>query len=287
MGSKVKKKNCLNIDYITKAFIYFVLLCLCMVLLSCGFSLPKDLAPLITSEKCPKTNVSEIVQKSKYYNRNTPITELECALSTLRKERPQEKDAALAGAKICYILADCSTHPDRMVLLASEGVRWAELGLKTEDQGALHYYFAVNLGIAVKDIIVAAIRNLSRLESSLKKACELSPEEDQGGPLRVLGMLYLHAPPWPQGIGDVEKARKYLKESVERFPQYPVNHLYYAKAIYEDEREDGISEIEKEIMIGLDLIEKEDFGCAEMIWREELLQLAKEAGLVLKSYNDR
>jgi hypothetical protein len=45
---------------------------------------------------------------------------------------------------------------------------------------------------------LTAIGRLSELVSLLKTA-SAKPEIDQGGPLRVLGLLYVRAPAWPVG----------------------------------------------------------------------------------------
>ena len=66
----------------------------------------------------------------------------------------------------------------------------------------------------------------------------LTPDVSSAGPYRVLGMVYLKAPPWPRGIGDGDKALELLQEAVRRSPEYPLNRIFYARALWEVEGED-------------------------------------------------
>ena len=79
-----------------------------------------------------------------------------------------------------------------------------------------------------------ALGRLPKLQQTLKAAVE-KPEQDMGGPLRVLGMLYLSAPEWLQGIGDLEKALDLLSQASSKYPAQPQNHIFYAKALIEDD----------------------------------------------------
>ena len=60
--------------------------------------------------------------------------------------------------------------------------------------GAVHYYLAANLGLAVREHLMQAMSNLGQLEDEMKQAVALNPDIDDGGALRVLGTLYLKAP---------------------------------------------------------------------------------------------
>jgi len=64
----------------------------------------------------------------------------------------------------------------------------------------------------------------------MRVACA-KPELECGGPQRVLGMLYLRAPAWPQGIGDPETALELLAEAARKYPQHPLNRQFYAEAL--------------------------------------------------------
>ena len=164
---------------------------------------------------------------------------------------------------------------------ASEGVRWAESALAKGDKedGNVYYYLAVNLGIAVKEHMAVALKNLDRLVSSLEKAIELSPDVNNAGPYRVLGMLYLMAPPWPQGIGDGDKSLELLQEAMRRYPEYPKNRIFYAQALWELEGEDSQPEVIEQLEEALRLMHQEKWKTVRGRWMNDLNYVADEVGI--------
>jgi len=104
------------------------------------------------------------------------------------------------------------------------------------DNAQYQYYLALNMALALKVApLTAAPFNLSSVVKALKRSVDMAPDMDEGGPLRVLGALYLKAPPWPAGVGDEEKALELLELAVEDHPDHPLNHLFLAEAQIEDE----------------------------------------------------
>jgi tetratricopeptide (TPR) repeat protein len=161
--------------------------------------------------------------------------------------------------------------------------RWAERALAQgeEDRGDVHYYLAVNLGINVEKHPVAAVKNLDRLVASLEKAMVLTPDVSNGGPYRVLGMVYLKAPPWPRGIGDGDKALELLQEAVRRHPEYPLNRIFHARALWEVEGEDNAQEITEHLEEALRLLNQEQWKAVRERWMDDLSKVAKEAHIEL------
>jgi tetratricopeptide (TPR) repeat protein len=187
---------------------------------------------------------------------------------------------ATAGARICFLLADRTTGDlDRQEKLAAEGVRWGEIALadSSKPDGVIHYYLAVNLGLAIRNHAALAVKNLKRLAAEFERAKDLAPQEDLGGPLRALGMLYLMAPQWPQGIGDGDKALELLGEAVQRYPQHPLNHIFYARALWDLEEDDAIEKVKAHLEKGHELIERGEWGSARERWLKELEEVAEEA----------
>ncbi len=152
-------------------------------------------------------------------------------------------------SRICLLLAEREDDQATQEKLAAEGVRFAEQAMSrgAEGDGRVHYYWAVNMGLVIRRHYVLALKNLKPLAEKLESAQQKVPAEDWGGPGRVLGMLYLKAPCWPQNIGDCDKALALLKQTVEQFPQHPLNHLFYAQALWAINESDSMEEIRREL----------------------------------------
>jgi len=231
---------------------------------------------------CPKETTASLAARQTQLGPHSPASALECALEALRDTQDPALLRTSLGSRLCLHLAERETDPERQVKLASEGVRFSDkaLALGGENKGAVHYYLAANLGLAVRHDVALAAQNLARLEREMKRAVELSPELDDGGPLRLLGMLYLKAPPWPAGIGDGDKALDLLKRARDQYPGHPLNHLFYAQALWEVEG-DGIAEqVQKELALGLKLLGEGDWGYNKEPWKKEFTEVCKEVGVV-------
>ena len=127
------------------------------------------------------------------------------------------------------------------------------------------YYHAVLTGQQMR---IAGMREALKLldeEIRLLEAAQNIPDEDQGGPLRVCGMLLLRPPAWPAGPGDIDRALELLKSAAERYPSHPLNHLFYAAAL----NEDGSAEAAKEqLAAGIRLADEAVWGDAAARWKD-------------------
>lgn len=197
--------------------------------------------------------------------------ELECGLATLRDSHDPRLMRSALGSRIALHLAERNENPGQRESLAHEGVRLAEQALNQggEHDAAVHYYLAINLGLAVHDHPVEAAHAVQRLETEASRAVSLNPDLDGGGPLRLLGMLYLKAPAWPAGIGDGDKALDLLKQSVDKHPEHPLNHLFYAQALWDLEGESMLPQTRAAYARGLDCLEKGNWGFNKTPWQKE------------------
>ena len=170
---------------------------------------------------------------------------MECALDALRKAAMTGYRPALLASRLCFLLGEHAEGSGRATRLGAEGVRWGDFAVANggDRVGAVHYFIAMNMGIAVRHEVVLAIRNLGRIEDELKRATELDPETDDGGPPRVLGMLYFKAPSWPQGIGDPDKALELLAEVSREHPEHPLNALFYAQVLWDVQGDEAKQEV--------------------------------------------
>lgn len=246
--------------------------------------LPRELVTL-SIESCPRQEIDDIVDQASRFDRSTDEATLECALETLRRATSiTTAKPAIIAAQICYLLADRSNDRTRAEKLGTEGYRWGEFALAHmgDREAEAHYYYAVNLGIAVRDEIVLALKHLSAIEGALLRAMDINPGIDDGGPVRTLGMLYLKAPAWPNGIGDADKALELLSRAAREWPDHPLNHIFYAQALWEVEGEEVLESVRSELIASISAIERRSWSqyYAKM-WRDEVTTLASKAGIEL------
>ncbi len=239
--------------------------------------LQRDLVTL-RLEACPPQTPEQLAAEAVNFNSTSDDETLQCALGLLRQTDDPSFTSSSLGARICLLLAERATDQSSQEKFAAEGVHSAETALKAGgvQDGKVHYYLAVNLGLAIRHHITLAYEELDRLERELKRALELSPDEDMGGPARVLGMLYLKAPQWPKGYGDSDKALEMLAEVVKKYAQHPLNHLFYAQALWEVEAEAGVDQARSQLAEGKKLLDTGDWGRSREPWRKEFLEFEKE-----------
>lgn len=201
---------------------------------------------------------------------------LQCALTAVRESSDPAVLRSPLPARLALHLAERSTNASEKEALANEGVALAERALTQGggSEGAVHYYLAANLGLAIHDHPLQAADNLARLEQALKKAADLSPSLDDGGPLRLLGMLYLKAPPWPTGIGDGDKAMELLKKAADDYPDHPLNHLFYGQALWEVDENAPLAK--HSLAVGREKLNTGPWGYNKAIWNKEFNDVAQE-----------
>ncbi|QXP90398.1 TRAP transporter TatT component family protein [Methylococcus capsulatus] len=250
------------------------------VLAGCG-GLHRDGIPAGPSAGCPRLTAAALSAGQDALGPSSETRELECALDFLRGSDDPALRRSSLGSRICLHLAERNSDPAERARFAREGVERAEAALAQggKDDGAVHYYLAANLGLAVRDDMTAALANLHRLEHESEAAVKLSPDFDDGGPLRLLGMLYLKAPAWPAGMGDGDKALDLLGQAVERHPGHPLNHLFYAEALWEVNGESESRRVEEEMAAGWRLLESGSWGYNKQIWEREFADLRQEIGV--------
>ena len=178
----------------------------------------------------------------------------------------------MALARCTHLAADLERDDARVITLTEEGMAAiARAGLAAEDSkdAEAAYLHALNLGLFVRAKGMMAVGRLSELVSRLKVA-GAAPALDEGGPLRVLGLLYVKAPGWPMGPGDLDAALELLGQAVRDYPDHPLNHLYLAYALV-DAGERG--QAAAELLRAKSLCATERFGEWARRWREEAEQL--------------
>lgn len=253
------------------------ILCLGLLIGGCA-SLPNKTIPFKGLSDCPRQTPAELLATAQNIGPGSSTHTLQCSLTIAR----ETQDTALLGsalpARLALHLAERSTSATEQESLTSEGIRLAEQALKLggSGDGAVHYYLAANLGLAIHDHPLQAAASLPRLEQESQKALHLSPAVDHGGPLRLLGMLYLKAPPWPTGIGDGDKALELLQKAAREYPEHPLNHLFFAQALWEVD-ENG-ERARSELAMGHQKLTTGAWGYNKAIWQASFAEVEKELG---------
>jgi tetratricopeptide (TPR) repeat protein len=155
---------------------------------------------------------------------------------------PQHREAHALAARACGWLQDFG---EPTVCYDSRSSRTrvvdcVELAQKAvaldPDNASTRYTLAINIGQQLEHSSIAHASTLiSPLIETLKRVIEMDEDIDEGGALRVLGALYLKAPPWPTGPGDLDMALELLERAVTNHPDHPLNQLFMAEALLEDE----------------------------------------------------
>jgi len=229
---------------------------------------------------CPKQTAATLAAGQ---NQLGPLSDnhtLDCALNILRDTQDPAVRRTALGSRLSLHLAERETNQEKREKLAAEGVGFAETALAHggNGDGAVHYYLATNLGLAVREHPTQAMGNLGRLEAEMKQAVALNPDIDDGGPLRVLGTLYLKAPAWPSGIGDRDKALELLGKVVKEHPEHPLNHLFYAQALCAEGDEVSLSQARAEYALGEKLLAEGNWGFNKEPWKKEFDEFQQECG---------
>jgi hypothetical protein len=182
---------------------------------------------------------------------------------------PQDRDLGLLLARCTLMKADFEGKSDRRTQLCEQGYEAARRVSRGPDDAEAAYLQAVNLGLYVQAKGMLAVGRLSELVNLLKIA-GTQPQIDDGGPLRVLGLLYVKAPAWPVGPGDLDHGLELLKKASESYPEHPLNHLFYAEALMADGKK---AEARVELERTRALATPQRFGDWATRWQNEVNQL--------------
>ena len=229
---------------------------------------------------CPKQTAVTLAATQSQLGALIDTHTLACALTDLRDTQEPALLRTSLGSRLCLHLAEREDNLQNREKLAAEGVDFAEAALAQGggDDAAVHYNLALNLGLAVREHVTLAFEQLGRLESEMKLALALSSDIDGGGPLRILGALYLKAPAWPNGIGDRDKALELLEKAVKEHPEHPLNHLFYAQALLEEGDEASISRAKSEFALGMKQLADGNWGYSKEPWKKEFDAFQQEFG---------
>lgn len=144
---------------------------------------------------------------------------------------PFEVDFRLA--KACYLIAELEPNAERRAAWLRQGETVAEQARKARpDRVEGPYFLAVIIGRKAEALGLAALVLVRRIEELSLEAMKLDPTYENGGPYRLLAMVYAKAPAWPASIGDPDRALELAQEAVATV-DYPLNRYILAEVLIE------------------------------------------------------
>jgi tetratricopeptide (TPR) repeat protein len=162
----------------------------------------------------------------------------EKALETLKASlaiAPNNTAALWRAARATYWLAERAgdaKQKEKQLELAKEGIGHAKRATYLDTDGkAGYYYLALNYAMQADATPSTGLALVKPMLEALKKADNIgSGGFDYSGPDRVMGQIYLHAPPWPTSVGDVDEAIDHLEDACDDHPECPDNNLALGEA---------------------------------------------------------
>lgn len=159
------------------------------------------------------------------------LAEAAIALERALESEPARFEAAWRAARIYVALAERMRESQSKARLAKTARGHAEMAVESEPtRPEGHYYLAAANGLIAAATLTPNQQAQAAIEGPLETAVEIDEGFDSGGPLRILGTLYVQAPPWPAGVGDLDTGLELLERAVQEHPSHPLNHFFLAKA---------------------------------------------------------
>jgi tetratricopeptide (TPR) repeat protein len=142
-------------------------------------------------------------------------------------------DLARASSWLVEHVSDRAER-DRLVGVAIEATLWC--ARRAPANAACDYALAQALGQQARERPSTSHDGLERMVKALERAATVDPGMDDGGPDRVLALVYLRAPGWPLGPGNAEAGLAAAEKAVALAPAHPKNQLALAEALGKNAR---------------------------------------------------
>lgn len=141
-------------------------------------------------------------------------------------------EALLGATRARLWLADHEEDAHDRLAAVVEAINLAQwCGRVDPQEPQCDYLLALGLGLQVRERRATAIDGLPRVVSLLKSSIERSPEMDHAGPHRVMALVYLRAPSWPAGPGDIDLGYEQAQRATQLDPAHPPNQLALGEAL--------------------------------------------------------
>jgi hypothetical protein len=148
----------------------------------------------------------------------------------------------------CYaglIVRNPKLSKSEVLATVQAGRKYAEIAARTfPESGLAHYLLAHLTAHEAERNPTRGLQLVPIIEHEAILAAALNPAIDHGGPDRMLGELYLHAPGFPMSVGDPEKSVAHFRKALTHDPDFSENRLGLVEALMaEDENEEACTEL--------------------------------------------
>jgi hypothetical protein len=178
-------------------------------------------------------------------------------------------EALLALVEVLVWLVEHEEAPNVREDLATKAVHAGQWCLEhVPEDPRCRYRLAIAVGVQGRERPGTGIDAMPTMIELLAAAREAAPDQDHGGPDRVLALLYLRAPGWPAGPGDPDLGYEHALLAVGIAPDFPPNHLVLGEALAAVSREqEAIAAYRTALQ--LTNMQQESGGRDAREWREE------------------
>ena len=199
---------------------------------SCQALLSVDELPSVPYDELPIDRIELLKVADRVYRTSRRVRDLVRARTALRKAEfvdPGHFGTAWRLARVDGILARVDV--DNAAPWAREGLEAGEAArAKKPERVAGHLYTAICAGLLAKARPTEADTMMAHVVEAAEKAILRDPDFGHGEARRVLGAIYLYAPSWPSGVGDIDEAMAVLEGVATAHPEDPSNLFYLAEA---------------------------------------------------------
>lgn len=165
------------------------------------------------------------------------------AANSWRALDPSSIEAVVAEADAECSLADLAErddevepHLDRALALVQPFVDSRSASMPTQIAAGLELASAEALGLRARQRGAGAAMLLKAIYTHAKAAVDLDPNYQEGAARRLLAMILVKAPGWPQGPGDYDGGVKMLEDYIAQYPRVAEGYIHLADAFLDAHR---------------------------------------------------
>jgi len=147
-------------------------------------------------------------------------------------------DILKPAVRIACRVAELSRNGSDVGTYTRLTIKWAIEGRSKQPKAVEFVYRqAMALGIQAEAEAAKALAKVKLVEKLAHAAAALDSKYDHGGPLRLLGALYIHAPE-VGSVGDPDKGVTIMQRAVGFFPGFGPNHFFLGEGYFKQEEYD-------------------------------------------------